>query len=325
MNRPIKNVTVKRGRRFKNIHPHPEHGLRDVLRWQLGLGTVEPNYIPSSQLPPYRPEFSSPSDLTPPVNGQVRITWIGHSTFIIQHRGRNILTDPIFGNCQPVPSSRLRRFAPPGVASSALPEIHDVLISHCHYDHLDAPTIKALGAAPHYWLPEGLSPWFHRRGIRRCRELAWWQSASLADGLDIHCVPAQHFAARGPFDRNHTHWCGWVLRSPERTIYFAGDTGYCPIFKEIGGRFAGFDVSMIPIGAYRPRWIMQPIHVDPYEAVQIHLDVRSRRSVPCHWGTFRLTDEPPNEPPLVLQKALAERGLPPEQFCPLRFGESIVV
>jgi N-acyl-phosphatidylethanolamine-hydrolysing phospholipase D len=321
----VKNDAVKRASRFKNSHPHSESGLLDILRWQIGFGPAEENYIQAEALPPFQPQSCRAGDLARPDSEKVQLTWIGHSTFLIQHRGRNILTDPIFGNCQPLPSSRLRRLASPGVPLAALPKIHDVLISHCHYDHLDALTIKALGAIPNYWLPEGLSPWFRRRGIDRCREMAWWQSASLVGGLEIHAVPAQHFAARTPFDRNRTHWCGWVLRSPARTIYFAGDTGYCPVFREIGERFGGFDLAMIPIGAYRPRWIMQPIHVDPNEAVQIHLDVRSRQSVACHWGTFRLTDEPPNEPPAVLQKAMAGRGLPPDQFRVLRFGETIVV
>ncbi len=322
---PVKNTVVKRSGRFKNAQPHPDHGLRDVLCWQLGLRPREADYIPAEELRPFQPQSAPAGDLTQPVSEKVQLTWIGHSTFLVQHRGRNILTDPIFGNCQPVPSARLRRLVPPGVALALLPKIHDVLISHCHYDHLDAPTIKALGAIPNYWLPEGLSPWFRKRGIDRCREMAWWQSAPLSDELEIHSVPAQHFAARTPFDRNRTHWCGWVLRSPARTIYFAGDTGYCPTFREIGERFGGFDLAMIPIGAYRPRWIMQSIHVDPNEAVQIHLDVRSRQSVACHWGTFRLTDEPPNEPPAVLQRALSERGLPADQFRTLRFGETIVV
>ena len=143
--------------------------------------------------------------------------------------------------------------------------------------------------------------------------------------MEIHCVPAQHFAARGLFDRNGTHWCGWVVRTSERSVYFAGDTGYCPVFKEIGARFGGFDLALIPIGAYRPRWLMKPMHVDPEEAVQIHLDVRSRGSVAGHWGTFTLTDEPLNEPPLLLQRVLAQRSLPPGEFRVLNFGESIEV
>ncbi len=318
-------MAVKRGRRFINAYPHPAHGLLDVLRWQLGWGKIEQPYAASASLPSSLPPAAAVGDLSAPAAGLVQLTWIGHSTFLIQHRGRNILTDPIFGNCQPLPLARLRRVAPPGVPLAALPDIHDVLISHGHYDHLDASAIRALGAAPHYWLPGGLSPWFQRRGIARCRELAWGHSASLAADLDIHCVPAQHFAARTPFDRNRTHWCGWVLRSAARTIYFAGDTGYCPAFREIGERFGGVDLALIPIGAYRPRWLMQPMHVDPYEAVQIHLDVRSRQSVACHWGTFRLTDEPLAEPPAVLRRALAERGVPLAQFRTLRFGETIVI
>lgn len=317
--------SVKKRRRFENSYPHPAHGLPAVLRWQLGWGPRETSFISPDPLPPYRPEFSPPGDFTRPVVEQFQLTWIGHSSFLIQHRGRNLLTDPIFGNCQPFPLARLRRVAPPGVPFAALPKIHDVLISHCHYDHLDAPTIKRLGAVPNYWMPSGLSPWFRRRGIQSAREMAWWQSAALADDLEIHCVPAQHFAARGPFDRNRTHWCGWVLRSAQRIIYFAGDTGYCPVFHEIGERFGGFDLAMIPIGAYRPRWIMQPVHVDPNEAVQIHLDIRSRQSVACHWGTFALTDEPLNEPPAVLRQVLAKHGLPPEQFRTLRFGETVVI
>jgi len=122
----------------------------------------------------------SPRNLAQPPPDQIQVTWIGHSTFLIQLDGRNILTDPIFGNCGPIPSSRLRRLAQPGVALADLPPIHDVLISHNHYDHLDAPTIGQLGGEPHFWLPSGLSPWFQKRDIWRCRELAWWQSQPLA-------------------------------------------------------------------------------------------------------------------------------------------------
>ena len=179
--------------------------------------------------------------------------------------------------------------------------------------------------SPRFWLPSGLGEWFRHKNISSFQELAWWQSADLGAGMELYSVPAQHFAARGPFDKNLTHWCGWVLRTPERAIYFAGDTGYCPDFREIGERFGGFDLSLIPIGAYRPRWIMKPVHVNPFEAVQIHLDVRSRFSVAAHWGTFSLTDEPLLEPPASLQLALAERGMSSEQFCTLRIGGTVLV
>jgi N-acyl-phosphatidylethanolamine-hydrolysing phospholipase D len=313
---------------YQNSHLHPVHGFLDVLRWQLGFGPREVSPFVPGDLPPCQPQTCTPeraglAQLNPE---HIQLTWIGHSTFLIQHRGRNILTDPIFGNCGPsLPLARLRRAVPPGLPFQSLPPIHEIVISHCHYDHLDASTIKQFGNGPNYWVPGGLSGWFQRRGINHCQQMEWWQSATMSEGIEIHCVPAQHFAARGLYDRNQTHWCGWVIRSSDRTIYFAGDTGYCPDFKEIGVRFGGFDLAMIPIGAYRPRWLMQSMHVDPHEAVQIHLDICSRQSVACHWGTFALTDEPLNEPPRLLEHALAKRLIPPEEFRVLHFGETIEV
>jgi N-acyl-phosphatidylethanolamine-hydrolysing phospholipase D len=305
--------------------------LRDILRWKLGLAPREPAPLLNGNLAREQvsPAIPDAARLRSPDPARIQVTWVGHSTFLIQHRGRNFLTDPIFGDClTPFPGLRLPRRMPPGLAWEQLPPIHEVLISHCHYDHLDVPAVVRLNRtenAPHFWLPSGLSRWFKRKRIARFQELAWWQSAKLDGEMELHSVPAQHFAARSPFDRNLTHWCGWVLRSAERTIYFAGDTGYCPDFRAIGERFGGFDLSLIPIGAYRPRWIMKPVHVDPFEAVQIHEDVRSRQSVAGHWGTFALTDEPLLEPPALLRQALAARGLPPEQFRAVRAGETVVV
>ncbi len=316
---------MKIGNRYANTYPHPGIGFGKILRWKLGLGPEEAYATSDVAEPPYVPQFSTPGNLGQPVADRLQVTWIGHSTFLIQYRGRNILTDPIFGNCQPLPVAKLRRLAPPGVAFDALPKIDDVLISHSHYDHLDAPTISRLDPGMNYWLPSGLAPWFDRRDIKRSRELAWWESAMIGDGLELHSVPAQHFSGRTPFDRDRSHWCGWVLRSAERTLYFAGDTGYSQIFRDIGNRFGGFDLSIIPIGACKPRWIMGPIHVDPSEAVQIHRDVRSRQSIACHWGTFNLADEPPGESPLALEEALVEQGVPRDDFRTLRFGETIIV
>jgi N-acyl-phosphatidylethanolamine-hydrolysing phospholipase D len=313
---------------YKNTYHHPPHGFLDVLRWKLGLDPREHSLFGSGEPLPYPPDASSAGSagLVQTDPKRIQLTWIGHSTFLIRHRGHNILTDPIFGNCAPLlPLARLRRAAPPGLPFQSLPRIHDVLISHCHYDHLDATTIRLLGNGPNYWLPAGLARWFQRRGITRYQQMEWWQSATLCEGVEIHCVPAQHFAARGLFDRDQTHWCGWVIRSSDRTVYFAGDTGYCPVFKGIGLRFGGFDLAMIPIGAYQPRWLMRPMHVDPDEAVQIHVDVCSRQSVACHWGTFVLTDEPLNEPPRLLEHALAGRSILREHFRVLRFGETLEV
>jgi N-acyl-phosphatidylethanolamine-hydrolysing phospholipase D len=268
------------------------------------------------------PEFL---DSSPPHKAHFRVTWIGHSTFLLQFRGMNILTDPIFGNCQPIPLGKMRRVTPAGIRLVDLPKIDHVLISHSHYDHLDAPTVKALGPDVQYWVPDGLSRWFQKRGIVSCRELSWWESAQFSEGVTVHCVPAQHGSARTAFDRNRSHWCGWVVQGQDASMYFAGDTGYSPIFGEIGRRFGGFDLSMIPIGAYSPRWLMHPVHLNPAEAVKVHVDVKSRTSIACHWGTFRLADEPIDEPPRMLARALAAQDVDPLTFLALRPGQVIDV
>ena len=314
---------------FRNAYEHAPHGFVDVLLWKLGIKTVrDEESIVISEVRtrdlPWNPMPTGNSSTIQP-SGTVRLTWIGHSTFLIQHSGQNILTDPIFGNCQPLAIGSLRRAAPPGISLTDLPHIDHVLISHSHYDHLDAPSVRALGNEVRYWTPEGLSSWFLRRGISTSSELRWWRSALLSPEIAIHSVPAQHGSGRTPFDRNRSHWCGWVLQSAKKTIYFAGDTGYSPSFKEIGDRFGGFDLAILPIGAYKPRWLMKPVHLDPADAVQAHLDLNSRLSVACHWGAFQLTDEPLGEPPILLARELASREIDPVNFRVLRAGDTLDV
>ena len=316
---------------YQNAHPVPGIGFSKILRWKLGLGPREPTQPALTKVAPSPTVRPAPNvaAIPQPDPAVIQLTWIGHSTFLLQFRGRNLLTDPIFGNClTPVPGFSLKRESPPGLTFEQLPRIDDVLISHNHYDHLDAPTVKSLAkrsAATRFWLPSGLSQWFHRNHITNVQELAWGESANCGEQAELHAVPAQHFAARGPFDRNHTHWCGWVLRSAGKNIYYAGDTGYNSDFRELGRRFGGMDLSLIPIGAYNPRWIMKSVHTDPFEAVKIHEDVRSRFSIACHWGTFRLTDEPLYEPPALLERALAERGLSALDFGVLTPGQTVQI
>jgi N-acyl-phosphatidylethanolamine-hydrolysing phospholipase D len=342
---------LKRTKRttFRNLHPHSPHDFAGVVRWKLGLNPTEAEATPLvpglPALPVSAPaNFSIPADAKQePVNrGDVlhgkgiRAIWIGHSTFLIQINGLNILTDPIFGDCQPLPVGRMRRSCAPGIRLADLPPIHHVLVSHSHYDHLDAPAIRALSAraerdGTQFWVPEGLSPWFRRRGIANSHELAWGQSARISDEVTLHSVPAQHGSARTLFDRNSSHWCGWVLESSQgpksesRRIYFAGDTGYSPIFREIGAKFGGFDLSLIPIGCYNPRWLMQPVHLNPADAVQVHMDVHSHLSIACHWGTFRLADEPLEEPPALLAHELAEAHIDPATFRAIQPGASVEI
>ena len=321
----LKRAKRIRRAKFHNLHPHPPHDFAGVVRWKLGWSLERPSTLVAAGLmhalasPEAQPAKEALS------REKIRLTWIGHSTFLIQHQGLNILTDPIFGDCQPVPVGRMKRSSAPGMRFEDLPPIHHVLISHSHYDHLDAPTIRALGKRVQFWVPEGLSPWFLRRGIATCQELAWGQSAKLSEGITIHSVPAQHGSARTLFDRNRSHWCGWVVESADRRAYFAGDTGYAPIFREIGERFGSFDLAMIPIGCYNPRWLMQPVHLNPADAVQVHLDVHSRLSVACHWGTFRLADEPIEEPPALLAHELARLQIDRSSFLAIQPGHAVEV
>jgi N-acyl-phosphatidylethanolamine-hydrolysing phospholipase D len=160
-----------------------------------------------------------------------------------------------------------------------------------------------------------------KRKIDHCLELNWWQSTSF-HGLKIHSVPIHHFSGRSLFDRDETLWSGWIVEGKKGKIFFAGDTGYSPIFREIGKRFGPLDVSIIPIGAYQPRWFMKPVHVNPPEAVKVHQDINSRQSIASHWGTFKLSDEHINEPPIYLRKALKEIGTDEKHFLIMSFGET---
>jgi N-acyl-phosphatidylethanolamine-hydrolysing phospholipase D len=254
------------------------------------------------------------------------LTWIGHSTFLFQRDGLNIVTDPhLSRRASPSQFAGPKRFVDPAMGFADLPRLDLALISHNHYDHLDDITVRRL-ARDHegitFVVPMGLKKWFARRRIQNVIELDLWQSADV-HGASVHCVPVQHFSGRSATDRNATLWCGFVMQMRDGyRMFFAGDTGYSRDFRDIGQRFAPIDLSLLPIGAYDPRWFMQPVHVNPEEAVRIHQDVKSRQSVAMHWGTFRLTLEPLDEPPKKLREALAAAKVPEENFWVMRPGET---
>jgi N-acyl-phosphatidylethanolamine-hydrolysing phospholipase D len=168
----------------------------------------------------------------------------------------------------------------------------------------------------------GIARWFEKKKIRNIIELDWWQTSSF-HGLKFHSVPIQHFSNRTLFDRNETLWSGWMVETKSTKIFFAGDTGYSPAFKEIGDRFGPIQISIIPIGAYRPRWFMSPVHVDPPEAIRILQETHSQIAIASHWGTFKLADEPLGEPPVYLRKAMKEKGMKQGKFVIMRFGETL--
>ncbi|MFG6442457.1 MBL fold metallo-hydrolase [Roseateles sp. LKC17W] len=315
---------------FQNNHGDFEpKSLADVLRWRWQAARQG---LPR---PPAEPIPTQPADLPflhtnrGPAQ-QPAVTWIGHATVLAQLGGLNLLTDPIFSTrASPVSFAGPRRAQPPGVALTELPPIDAVLVSHNHYDHLDLPSCRALaaqpGGGPLFVVPLGLADWFRRRGIARVVELDWWQHTPL-DGVEITLVPAQHWSARGLNDRLKTLWGGFAVFAPDCQLFFAGDTGYSRDFADIRARFAprqrdgGFDIALLPIGAYEPRWFMAPQHVNVEEALNIHADLGAKRSLGVHWGTFELTDESLDEPPRQLRAQRAARGLDEAAFFTLPIG-----
>lgn len=306
---------------FTNPWPHPEHRIRDILRWQLGVGEKDPVWSdengPAGDEPaPWR-SLSPALIATPPSQGW-RIAWLGHASFLLQGAGVNLLIDPVFSDyCAPVRFRSLKRFVLPPCSLEALPRIHAVLLSHGHYDHLDLPTLEALGDRTPLIVPEGHADWLARRGFNEVREVAWFDSVEIAQGVKVTSTPAQHFTSRTPFDRNRGHWCGWMIEGAGKRLWHAGDTAWCPAFAEIGKRFAPVDFGMIPIGAYSPRNIMRGVHLSPEEAVDVFVETGCRRGVGMHWGMFRLTDEPMSEPPARLRAACTARSLDGFEIWPV--------
>jgi L-ascorbate metabolism protein UlaG (beta-lactamase superfamily) len=280
---------------------------------------------------PKNPEGGYEFELAKPqLAANPSVTWVGHATVLLRVGGLSVLTDPQFSErASPVAFAGPKRVVPPVPALSELPHIDAVVVSHNHYDHLDLASVRALaaqaGGSPRFFVPLGLKDWFERRGIRDVTEMDWWQSQNLGH-LKIDLVPVQHWSKRTLRDTNQTLWGGWVLRHPELSFFFAGDTGYSKDFQDIRAKFGGFDLAAIPIGAYAPRWFMQIMHIDPAEAVQVHKDVNARQSLAIHWGTFaNLTDEILYEPPQRLAEERAKAGLTEEDFFVLRHGETRVL
>lgn len=245
-------------------------------------------------------------------------TWVGHSTFLIQLNGINIVTDPVWAKRM----GFQKRLTEPGISLADLPEIDLVVISHGHYDHLDFPTLKKLKGNPHYLVPVGLRSLFIRKGYKQVTEMSWWESTEYR-GISVHFVPAQHWTRRTLRDMNTSHWGGWIFQTPQETYYFVGDTGYFAGFQQIADRFT-IDTVFMPIGAYEPEWFMAASHISPEDSVKAFIELQAKHFVPMHYGAYRLADDTGPEALERLYREWEKRQLPEEQLQVLLLGETVM-
>jgi N-acyl-phosphatidylethanolamine-hydrolysing phospholipase D len=253
------------------------------------------------------------------------VTWVGHSTLLVQMDHVTFLTDPIWSDTpSPVSFAGPRRFVPPGVAMEALPPIDFVVVSHNHYDHLDLPTLTALAERnpdTRFYVPLENAALLRDSGIGNVQELDWGTSVEH-EGVRVHCLPAQHWSKRGIGDDREALWSSWAVVGPERRFYFAGDTGYFDGFTEIAEALGPFDLAAVPIGAYEPVEMMKSSHLNPEEAVQAAVDLEAKRALAMHYGTFDLSDEPLEDPPRRFRDAAKTSPLGVEDAWLLKIGET---
>lgn len=278
-------------------------GLLHLLKWKFSTNPYNAEKNNPPKLPLIRPNV-----------GQIikkgdSLTYLGHATFWIRIQGYNLLTDPVFNDI----GFFITRRTPLPLPIHEVPPPEVVLISHSHYDHLNADTIKSLGPGPLFLTPLGYKDWF-KNVLPKARviELDWFESFTH-QGMTYRLLPAQHWTKRSLWDTNKRLWGSWLIEGGGRKVFFAGDTGYYEGFKEFGKKFGPLDAALLPIGGYEPRWFMQKYHMNPQEALQAFKELKAKVLIPLHWGVFDLTDEPMELPPKALRKAAETLTLTEEQ------------
>jgi L-ascorbate metabolism protein UlaG (beta-lactamase superfamily) len=310
---------------FKNNYSEGTGGFDQFLKWRWQrLGQSVPQ--PTADLLPVVPNLAL---IQLPRTPQV--TWIGHASTLIQMGGLNILTDPHFSErASPVQFAGPKRFQAPGLSIAQLPRIDAVVISHNHYDHLDLDSVRALAALPNspvFYVPLGVDTWF-LENVPSAKVLKTdWQEKHIlnttAGRLEVQLLPVQHWSSRSSFDRSATLWGSWAIMAGGKSVWFSGDLGYSKDTANIGQQFPqGFDLTLIAVGAYEPRWFMKGQHINPDEAVTIHRELHSRKSVGIHWGTFSLTDEPLDQTIADLAKARQLKSVKDEEFILVKHGQT---
>lgn len=301
---PLKVTNHFDGSRFYNLEPVQNRGLWDVIKWRFTSKRAE---WPENQSIPFGPK---PRERQP--ENTLNYIVVNHATVLVQIGAVNVLFDPIWSErSSPISWAGPKRAVNPGLKFADLPPIDLVLISHNHYDHMDLPTLKRLEEQfqPVFVTSLGNRALLQENGCTEVYELDWWERKEFKN-LVINFVPAQHFSSRTPFDHNKTLWGGFVVQDAKsNSVYFAGDTGYAKFFKSIGEKFGPLKLAFLPIGAFSPRWFMQPVHMNPSDAIQAHADINSNYSVAIHFGTFQLADDGWQEPVEELRKELASKSI----------------
>jgi N-acyl-phosphatidylethanolamine-hydrolysing phospholipase D len=308
---------------YRNNYPHPAKESFWAWKWEQLREGLPPPPPGGWKFPHVKTDAAALR-----ANGdRPTVTWIGHSAFLVQLAGMNLLFDAHFSErASPVGFAGPRRIVPLPIDVPELPRIDVVMVSHNHYDHLDLASVRRLaaqpGGAPLFLVPLGLEAWLRERGIDRVVELDWWQAHALGP-LTFTMVPAQHWSKRTLWDTNRSLWGGWAVAGGGLKLIHTGDLGYSRDALDVGERLGPFDLALIPIGAYAPRWFMKTMHVDVPEAVQVRADLRAARAIGMHWGTFEaLTDEPMDEPPAELSRQRVRAGLAQEEFDVMTIGET---
>lgn len=316
------------GKKFFNPGNESRKSFYDFLKWRFTSDSIAwPDWVDDVKQTVPKTKITS----------DVEITFINHATALIQTESANILTDPQFSDrTSPVSFAGPKRVRVPGVDIKNLPRIDVVLISHNHYDHLDIGSLKLLDQmfSPVFLVPLGDKKLLESEGIKKVVAMDWGErfefpategaktdDAKKTEQLQIFFEPSFHWSGRGMFDRNMSLWGSFVIKHKGKNIYFAGDTGYSEHFKQIFQKHGVMKVSLLPIGAYEPRWFMKGSHVNPEEAVKAHQDLQSENSIGIHFGTWKLTDEGIDDPITHLQQALTAESIAPNKFVAPKNGQ----